>query len=83
MPSAAAVIGTRDRAVQVGALAGERLVRQLGDLDVQITGRAAAGPDLALAGEPDPHAVLDAGRHVDGDRAPGPHPALGAAGRAR
>ena len=37
-------------------------VRQLVDLDVQVAGRAAAGADLALAGEPDPHAVLDARR---------------------
>ena len=55
--------------MQVAAVAGERLVRLLGDLDVEVAGRAAAGADLALAGQPDAHAVLDAGRHVDGDRA--------------
>ena len=53
--------------MQVVALAGEDVVRPLVDLDVEVAGRAAAGADLALPGEPDPHAVLDAGRDLDGE----------------
>ena len=59
----------RDPAVQVLAVAGEDVVRPLVDLDVEVAGRAAAGADLALAGEPDPHAVLDAGGHLHRDGA--------------
>src|SRR5262249_38082170 len=33
--------------------------------DVEVAGRTAARPGLALAGEPDPGAVLDPGRDVD------------------
>ena len=69
----------RDRAVQVGPVAGEDVVGQFVDLDVQVAGRAAAGADLALAGEPDAHAVLDPGRHVDRDRALRPDPAVATA----
>src|SRR5919202_3262837 len=62
-----------DPAVQVLAVPGEDVVRPLGDLHVQVAGRTAAGTDLAVAGEPDPHAVLDAGRDLDRDGPPGPH----------
>ena len=37
--------------------------------DVEIARRPATQPRLALAGEPDAGAVLDAGRNVDGQRA--------------
>jgi hypothetical protein len=69
--------------VQVVALAGEDRVLALDDLDVQVAGRAAARADLALAGQPDPHAVLDAGRHLDGQRPPGADPPVTAALAAR
>ncbi len=60
-------------------------MRRLGDLDVQVAGRAAAGADLALAGQLDAGAVVDTGRDLDGERTAGAHPAvagaLGARGR--
>src|SRR5581483_10146372 len=56
----------RDRAVQVVAAPLEGLVRQLVDLDVQVTGRTATGADLALTGELDPRAVVDTGRDLHG-----------------
>ena len=62
VPSAAAVIGSVTRAVQVVAAPLEDRVRALEDLDVQVTGGAVAGADLALAGE------LDAGAGVDARR---------------
>ena len=68
-----------DPAVQVVAVAGEDVVRPLVHLDVQVAGGAAAGADLALAGQPDPHAVLDAGRHLHREGAAGPDPAVAGA----
>ena len=61
----------RDRhaAVEVRAVALEELVRLDGQEDVEVARRPAAQPRLALAGEPDARAVLDAGRHVDRQRA--------------
>ncbi len=53
-----------DRAVQVVAAPLERGVREFVDLDVEVTGGTAAGPDLALAGELDPRAVVDTGRDL-------------------
>ena len=79
VPSAAAVIGTVDGAVQVVALPPEQRVRPLDDLDEQVAGRAAAGAGLALAGELDPGAGVDAGRDLDGERPAGAHPAVAAA----
>ena len=83
VPSAAAVIGTRDVAAQVGAVAGEDRVRRDVDLDVQVTGRTAAGADLALVGELDAGAGVDAGRDLDRDRAARAHPAVAGALAAR
>jgi hypothetical protein len=74
--------GDRDRAVQVVALALEDRVRPLGDLQEQVAGRAAARADLALPGQLDVGAVLDAGRDADLDRAPGADPAVAVALRA-
>src|SRR4029077_18552820 len=51
----------RHRAVQVVTLPFEDGVRALHDLKEQVAGRAAAGADLALAGQLDMRAVLDAG----------------------
>ena len=73
----------RDGAVQVVAVADEDVVRLLVHLDVQVTGRAAAGADLALGGQPHPHAVADTGGDLDADLAAGPHPAVAAAAVAR
>src|SRR5439155_22011848 len=52
------------------------------NLDVQVAGGATAGTDLALAGQPQPHAVLDTGRHLHRDRALRAHPAFASAVRA-
>ena len=62
--------GHRDRhlAVEVGAVALEELVRLDRQEDVEIAGRAAAQAGLALVGEADAGAVLDAGRDVDRQR---------------
>ena len=60
VPSAAAVIGTLERAVQVVTATGEDGVRTLDDLDVEVAGRAAAGADLALGGELDARAGVHA-----------------------
>src|SRR5690348_8474392 len=73
------------RAVQIVPAPLERGVRQLVDLDVEVTGRTATGPDLALARELDPRAVVDTGGDLDGQRATRPDPpvtgALGAGSR--
>src|SRR5664280_2224146 len=44
----------RDPAVQIVPLAAEDRVLALDHLDVEVAGRAAAGADLALSGQPDP-----------------------------
>src|SRR5437667_9984217 len=72
----------RHRAVQVVTLPLEDGVRALHDLEEQVAGRAAAGADLALAGQLDMRAVLDTGRDPYLDRPPGPHPAVAVALRA-
>ena len=72
-----------ERAVQVVAAAAEDWVRALGDLDVEVARRAAAGADLALAGELDARAGVDAGGDLDRDRAAGADPALAGALEAR
>ncbi len=45
------------------------------DIDVEITGRATILSGLALAGQPDPIAVVDTGRHLDRQRAGLAYPA--------
>ena len=69
--------------MQVVALALEDRVRPLDDLQEQVAGRAAAGAGLALAGQLDMGAVLDAGRDPHLDGAPRPDPAVGVALGAR
>ena len=61
----------RDRhaAMQVGAVALEERVRLERQENVEVARRPAAHARLALAGEADAGAVLDAGRHVDRERA--------------
>ncbi len=71
--------GYRDPAVQVIALAREDVVRPFVDLHIQVAGRAAAGTDLALLSESDPHAVLHPGRDLHREVAPGPGPPVTAA----
>jgi hypothetical protein len=65
--------------VQIVAVAHEDVVRLLVNLDVQVARRSSPGPDLALSGEPDSHAVADAGGDLHGDLAPSPHPSVAAA----
>ena len=65
-----------DRAVQVVAAPLEDLVRTLDDLQEQVSRRAAAGADLALAGELDVRAVLDARGDADLDRTAGAYAAV-------
>ena len=50
--------------MQVVAAPLEDRVRALDDLDVEVAGRAAAGADLALAGELDAGAGVHAGRDL-------------------
>src|SRR5690606_26134092 len=66
-------------AVEVVAAPLEDRVRALDDLQEQVAGRAAAGADLALAGELDVRAVLDTGRDPHLDHAAGAHPAVAGA----
>ena len=73
----------RDRAVQVVAVPGERRVRGDVDLDVEVAGRAAAGPDLALLGQLDAGAGVDAGGDLDGQGAARADPAVAGALAAR
>src|SRR5262249_29365736 len=54
------------------------VVLLLVNLDVQIAGRTAAGADLALGGQPHPHAVADARGNLDIDLAARPDPAVAA-----
>ena len=72
-----------DGAVQVVAVADEDVVGLLVHLDVEVAGRAAARADLALRGQPHPHAVADARRNLHADLPAGPHPAVAAATVAR
>src|SRR6185436_13758506 len=51
--------------------------------DIEVARRSAARAGLALAGQPDAGAVLDAGRNVDLERLLAPHPALAGADLAR
>ena len=72
-----------ERREQVVAVAAEDVVVLDLDLEVQVAVRAAGRADLALAGQLQAHAGVDAGRHVDRHRARGAHAALAGAGRAR
>src|ERR1700733_348938 len=60
----------RDRhaAIEVGAIALEERVRLYGEENIGIARRTAAHPRLALAGQADAGAVLDAGGNVDRQR---------------
>src|SRR5712692_68319 len=70
-------------AVEIGALAGEQLVVEDPDEDVQVAGRAPEEPARALAVEPHLHSVLDAGGDLDLEHALGPLSTLSAADLAR
>src|SRR5215467_2532417 len=73
----------RQRAVQIIAVPLEDLMRALHDLQEQVTRRATAGANLALAGQLDVRAVLDSGGDPDLHSAPGTHPAIAVALGAR
>src|SRR6185312_5570324 len=75
--------GDRHAAMDVGAVALEDAVRLDREEDVKVARRAAAHAGLALAGQADARAVLDAGRNVDGQRLLLAHAALAAAVPAR
>ena len=64
-------------------MAGEGRVRVDVDLDVEVTGRAAAGADLALLGELDAGAVVDTGGDLDVEGATRADPAVAGALAAR
>ena len=66
-------------AVQVVALAGEGRVGLLVHLDIEIAGWPTARADLALAGQPDAHPVLDPGRDLHRQRPPRPDAAVATA----
>ncbi|MPN15510.1 hypothetical protein SDC9_162844 [bioreactor metagenome] len=51
-------------------------------LDIEVTGGAAAGADLALGGQVDPVAGVHPGGHLDIERPGGAHPSLPGALRA-
>ena len=81
-PSAAVVKLTGHAREQGRALALEDRVPGEVDEDVEIARRAAAHAGLALAGEADAGALVDAGGDVDRERLALLDPALAAAGRA-
>ena len=65
----------RDPAIEIGAVALEDRVRLDGEENIEVARRAAAHSGLALAGETNAGAVLDAGGNVDRQRALPGHPA--------
>ena len=69
VPSAAGGHRDRDRGVQVAAVPVERGVVRDVDLDVEVAGRSAARADLALLGQLDAGAGVDARRDLDGQGA--------------
>ena len=69
--------------MQVVAVADEDVVGLLVHFDVQVAGRPTAGADLALRGQPHPHAVADARGDLDADLASCAHPAVAAAAMTR
>src|SRR5689334_10829646 len=75
--------GQRDGAVQVVAVPREAVVRLLHHLDVEVAGRPAAEPHLALATQLDPGPRVDARGHLDREGATRTDPALRVALRAR
>src|SRR6185437_2573301 len=72
-----------DAAMDVGAVALEQAMRRDREEDVEIARRRPAHAALALAGEADAGAVLDAGRDRDGEGLLLAHAALAGAGAAR
>src|SRR3546814_9691598 len=72
----------RDAAVDVGAVALEQAMRRHREKDVEIACGRAAQPSLALAGQPDAGAVLDALRDVHLQRLFTMHPPGALAGAA-
>src|SRR4051812_11438024 len=69
--------------MQVGAVTLEERVGGQRGKNIEIARRPAAHTGLALVGEADAGAVLDAGRDVDRERALARHPARARARRAR
>ncbi len=69
--------------MDVGALALEQLVAAYGEEHVEVARRSAARAGLALAGQANARAVLDARRDGDLERLVAPHAALTGAGTAR
>src|SRR5260370_34372399 len=69
--------------MQIGAVALKERMRRQREKNIEIAGRPAPHPGLALAREPDAGAVLDAGRDVHRQRALARDPAGARAGRAR
>src|SRR5947207_5161835 len=55
--------------MQVGAVALEELMRRERKENIEVALRPAAQAGFAFAGEADARAVLDAGRHIDRERA--------------
>src|SRR3954454_3057824 len=73
----------RHPAVDVGAIALEDRMRRETDENIKITRRRAVRSDLALAGQPNARAVLDARRNVDREGLFLAHAPLPATGLAR
>src|SRR5260370_28221379 len=69
--------------MQVGAVALKERMRRQREKNIEVAGRPAPHPGLALAREPDAGAVLDAGRDVDRQHALAGDPPGPGAGRAR
>src|SRR5690606_10051707 len=61
--------GDRHPAMNVGAVALEHAMRLQRQEDIEVAGWCAAHPRLALAGQADARAFLDAGGNVDAERA--------------
>src|SRR5688572_3124122 len=70
-------------AAQVLTFASEDRMRLNGDVDVEVARRPAVAPGLAFASEPDPVAIVDAGRNLDRERLVLAHAAPAAALAAR
>src|SRR5260370_32174817 len=69
--------------MQVGAVALKERMRRQREKHIEVAGRPAPHPGLALAREPDAGAVLDAGRDIDRQHALARDPPGPGAGRAR
>src|SRR3974390_449848 len=68
--------------MQVRAIALEERMRGQREENVEVAGRSAADAGLAFAGQPDPRAIFDALRDIDGQRPFARHPARARAGGA-